>query len=197
MANPNEPTHTDADGKDRPGSASLKQVINPSTARAAEAAWDENYTDLNLRKRKSAQAPNISQPYADLDDMITKAIQRFGNMSAQTVQGDVRLMMVGYANVIIEELRAHPYFSIPDLDYYISLNDKRPIPDEIMIAGLTYYYADWNDSNKAAKFGRAYYKNMNTILYQRKFGTGKIEMNTVDKDEVNHSYGKPEQPLTS
>lgn len=184
MATPTEPTYTDKDGKERPGAGSLVGVINPTTMAQRDAMWQEFYKELKNRNLDSSQFPNIRPDYAPLDSLINMAFQRFGNMSPDTIDGQVRMMMLGYANRIVEDIRIHPYSSIPDLDYYHSLTDWRPIADEIMISGLMFYYSLWMDSAKMPAARTLYYSTMNSILFQRKYGAGKIEMNTVDKDEV-------------
>ena len=179
-----EPTHTDDNGVERPGSQSLTGIVNPTTVKAADAAWSDHYADNQLRSRASAQLPHTGDPYSPLEQLINSAVADFGNMSVDTIDGSVRLILLRKANMIIEDVRLHPYGTIPDLDYYVSLQDTRPIPDAIMIAGLAYYYADWMKSKYAPKYERDYYRTLSLILYQRKYGSGKIQMNTIDKLEA-------------
>lgn len=183
-ANTGEPTHVDDAGATRPGAKELDGKVNPTTVKEIEATWKEHYADNQLRNHKSSQFPNLADPYSPLDSLITEAILRFGNMAPETVDGNVRLMLLRYANSIIEDIRAHPYGSLPDLDYYTSLSETRPIPDEIMISGLAFHYAKWNKSKETKIFFTEYQKTIGQILYQRKFGMGKIQMNTVDKEEA-------------
>lgn len=180
-----EPTYTDDNGVERPGSQSMTGVVNPTTVKAADAAWADHYADNQQRGRLSAQMPHITDPYSPLEHLINAAIQDFGNMSVDTIDGSLRLMLLRKANMIIEDVRVHPYGSLPDLNYYVSLQDTRPIPDIIMIAGLAYHYADWMKSKYAAKYERDYYKTLSLVLYQRKYGSGKIQMNTIDKLEAS------------
>lgn len=179
-----EPTHSDGAGDDYlPGSADLKSVISPASVKAADDAWTEHYKDNQQSDRLSSQNPNISDPYSPLNTMIESAYLRYGNMSVETLSGSVRHIMLGYANRIIEDIRSHPYGSLPALNYYTAITETRPIPDEIMISGLTSYYAKWMRSIDWRGIEAEYLKALNGILYQRKYGSGKPEMSTVDKRE--------------
>lgn len=182
-----EPTHTDDTGKERPGSQSLTATVTPAVIDSANAAWDEHYADSKVRNQYSAQNPHIAEPYSPLESLITDAFERFGNMDAQSIDNNIKRIMLRYANKIVEDIRIHPYASLPDLDYYTDLQQTRPIPDEIMISGLTFHYAKWQDSAKAKTFFAEYGQALNQILYQRKYGSGKIQMNTVDKPSATQS----------
>lgn len=180
--NNGEPTHSDGAGNDYlPGSADLKTTITPAAVTAAEAAWKEHYATNQQSNRLSSQFPNQTDPYAPLTTLIDEGFMRYGNMNVDTIDGGIRQRMLRYANRIIEDIRIHPYSSTPALDYYVSIDDTRPIPDEIMISGLAYHYAKWMRSVDWRSFETDYRFMMNQILYQRKFGSGKIEMDTVDK----------------
>ncbi len=177
-----EPTHTDENGKERPGSHSLSETINPAVAVQADLQWSEHYANSKVRNQYSAQNPQLSEPYSPLETLISDAFERFGNMDATSLDANIKRIMLRYANKIVEDIRIHPYASLPDLDYYIALQDTRPIPDEIMISGLAYHYAKWQDSSKARTLFAEYGQILNQILYQRKYGSGKIQMSTVDKE---------------
>ena len=145
-----EPSYVDDAGVERPGSQSLTSVVNPSVVASADALWDERYADNKKRNRNSSQNPYLSEPYSPLETLIEDAYADFGNMSVDTLDGTVKRMLLRWANRIVEDMRAHPYFSIPDLDYYLHLQDTRPIPDMIMELGLLYHYAKWQKSSTAA-----------------------------------------------
>ena len=177
-----EPTHTDDAGKERPGSQGLNTVVTPKTVADTEALWAEHYANNKQRNSNSAQNPNISVPYSPLETLIEDAYLRFGNMTIDTIDPGVKMVLHRYSNKIVERIRIHPYSTLPDLDYYTSLQDTRPIPDEIMISGLAYHYAAWMKSDRAKELYADYVEATNQILYQRKFGSGRLQMNTVDKD---------------
>lgn len=183
MTNPitGEPTYDDEDGVTRPGSQDLTDVVTVSLARSAESLWKEHFKNNEHRNNYSGQNPHIAEPFSPLETLIEDAFQRFGNMSVDTLDGSIKRMLLRFANRIVEDIRIHPYGSTPDLDYYINLQDTRPIPDEIVLSGLAYHYSKWQSSTRTATFYTEYTQIMNQILYQRKFGSGKIQMNTVDK----------------
>jgi hypothetical protein len=111
-------------------------------------------------------------------------------MHPGTVDGEVMMMFIEFANYVIEELRAHPYWDNLEMDYYIHMTDVRPIPDPIMVSGLLYQYAIQQQSNKVEAYGPMYFKTMNRILYNRKYGNAEIEMAPWDVSESNAPAGK-------
>lgn len=189
-----EPTHIDDAGVERPGSQPLRGVLTPTAVADADAAWAEHYADNKKRNNLSALHPELTEPYSPLETLIEDAYSDFGNMSVETLDGNVKRMLLRWANRIVEDMRIHPYFSIPDLDYYTSLQDTRPIPDVIMELGLHYHYAKWQKSTSAATALIEYTKMANQVLYQRKYGGGKIQMNTVDKPSVVQSTTPTSKP---
>ncbi len=176
-----EPVHTDEAGVERPGSHSLTETITPAVVKTVEAAWSDFVADNQQRNMYSAQNPHTSEPYSSLENLILDAFERFGNMDADSLDGNIKRILLRFANRIIEDYRIHPYGSHPDLDYYKSMAETRPIADEIMIAGLAYHYAKWQSSARAAVLYGEYTQTMNQILYHRKYGAGRIQMNTIDK----------------
>ena len=52
-----------------------------------------------------------------------------------------------------------------------------------MVAGLLYHYSVQQQSNKIEAYGPMYFKMMNRILYQKKYGSGKIEVSPWDKSQ--------------
>lgn len=192
MSQPNtgEPTHEDGD-KERPGSQPLTDTVTTSLVANANAAWAEHFDNNQQRNRLSAQNPHLTDPYSPLETLMGDAYERFGNMSIETMSGTVKRVLQKFANRIVEDFRVHPYTYAPDLDYYVSLQDIRPIPDEIMIAGLTFHYAKWQASAKAQMFFTEYYATLNQILYQRKFGSGKVQLAAVDRPSITSATMAP------
>lgn len=191
-----EPTYTDDDGVVRPGSQPMNSVVTPAVVNSAESAWADFAKANQMRNMFSAQNPNISDPYSPLESLIIDAFERFGNMSADTIDGDIKRILLRFANRIVEDIRIHPYSTINDLDYYKHIQDIRPIPDEIMIAGIAYHYAKWQSSARAAILYGEYQQTMHQILYHRKFGAGRIQMNTVDKD-TRTQYSSPQRGISA
>lgn len=175
--NTGEPTHLDADSIKRPGAADLKAPITQAKVDEVKLVSDEFYKDADHRQAASASNPQITgSPYAPLETLIMDALRDYGETNPGSMYADVSTMFLGFANQIIEDLRAHPYFDLPDLDYYVALTETRTIPDTIVKAGLKHYYALQQVSVKAKIYEPAYYKTMNTVLYNRKYGNAPIEV---------------------
>jgi hypothetical protein len=131
--------------------------------------------------------PQISEPTSDLQTLAMQALRRYGDFAASSVDGEVLLMFLEFANLIIDEVRAHPYYVeayenglIGPLPYYTSQTDKRPLPDQIIIAGLLYHYALQQGSNKVQAYIGNFARTMNQQLWGILHGHGKIEMTVVD-----------------
>lgn len=76
-------------------------------------------------------------------------------------------MMLEFANLVIDEVRNHPYWDSTQLDYYTSVSESLPVPDQIMIAGLLTQYAIQQASEKTQMFTMLYYKTLNQELWNR------------------------------
>ena len=164
-----------------PGVRDLKDVVDANTEREIRTKWQESWDDVEARNRFSVNNPHISEPYSDLEALIFQALRRYGDMHPGTVDGEVMLMFVEFANLVIEDLRGHVYWDNPEIDYYTHPQQQRAIPDSIMVSGLLYHYSVQQQSNKIEAYGPMYFKMMNRILYQRKYGSGPIEMSPWDK----------------
>ncbi len=178
-----DPVHTDpGTGRtDMPGVRDLRDVIDANTEREIRETWQKDWDKEEARNRYSVNNPHISEPYSDLEALIFQALRRYGDMHPGTVDGEVMLMFVEFANLVIEDLRGHAYWDNPEIDYYTHPQQQRAIPDSIMVSGLLYHYSVQQQSNKIEAYGPMYFKMMNRILYQRKYGSGPIEMSPWDK----------------
>jgi hypothetical protein len=131
--------------------------------------------------------PQLSSPHSDLQTLAVQALRRYGDAIAASVDGEVILMFLEFGNLILDEIRAHPYYVealdkalVEELPYYISPTDIRPIPDQIIIAGMLYHYAAQQLSQKAQLYLGNYARTMNQQLWGILHGHGKIEMTVVD-----------------
>ena len=106
-------------------------------------------------------------------------------MHPGTVDGEVIMMFIEFANLVLEDLRAHPYWDNLEIDYYIHPTEHRQVPDQIMIAGLLYHYSVQQQSNKVEAYGPMYFRTMNRILFNRKYGNAKIELSPMDRGAGN------------
>lgn len=125
--------------------------------------------------------PHIRDEHSPLRTLIAQALRRFGDFAPSSIDADTALMFIEFANMVIDEVRAHPYAEhLADVAYYGSLDDARPIPDPIMLAGLLYHYSMQQNSEKVQLFMPSFFKTMNMVLYQKLQGNGPIEMRPVD-----------------
>ena len=143
---------------------------------------DENVNDRN---RYSASNPHLGEPYSSLQTLAMQALRRYGDMHPGTVDGEVIMMFIEFANLVLEDLRSHPYFDNLEVDYYTHPTEHRNVPDQIMVAGLLYNYAVQQQSNKVEAYGPMYFRTMNRVLYNRKYGNSKIEISPHDRGSDN------------
>jgi len=133
--------------------------------------------------------PHIRETYSPLNTLVMQAIRRFGDFHPGTIDGDVMLMFMEFANQIIDEVRMHPYHDGTDIDYYQSQTDVRAIPDPIIIQGLLYHYAVQQGSDKFQLYMPMYNKLMNQLLWQKINGNTKIQMRVVDDGTNKRNTG--------
>ena len=120
--------------------------------------------------------PNIRDHYSPLEDLIIKVLRRYGEFHPSSVDGEVSLMMIDFANSVLLDYNTHPYRSrsiakpVIPIENYISLQEAREIPDEIIMSGLLYYYAVQQMSQKMTPYKSMYDDNMNRITYYNKYG---------------------------
>ena len=177
-----EPTRT-VDGYVEVGALDLKSTVDANAAQAADRAHRDHQKKKEQRNRYSANNPHLNSPYSTLETLVFQSLRRYGDMHPGTVDGEVMMMFVEFGNLIIEDLRGHPYWDNPEIDYYTHPSEIRAIPDNIMVAGLLYHYSVQQQSNKIEAYGPMYFKMMNRILYQKKYGSGKIEVSPWDKSQ--------------
>lgn len=136
---------------------------------------------------------------------MASAIRQFGDASSGSVNGDVSLMMVEFANEIIEEIRVHPYQTytdsdgavravVTDLNYFKHHSEKRDIPDVILIKGLLARYAFQQASKRAQALAGVAAQTMNRVMYERWSTAQGMGGNDFDAPRVtdggsNSSYG--------
>ena len=97
------------------------------------------------------------------------------------------MMMIELANRVVEDIRQHPYWVGGDIDYYQDTQERRPIPDLIMIDGLTAHYFIQQGSDKAMVFLQLYQANMTNILHDRSYGN-KEYVRTIPDGGSNPAY---------
>lgn len=181
MAKPTgEPTHEGEDGVLRPGPVA-QGPITKAHVEEADSLTREFVNSREGNNRYSASNPHIAEPHSPLEALAFQALRRYGDMNPGTVDGETIMMFLEFANLIVEDLRSHPYWDAVYLDYYTHPQDVRPIPDPIMVAGLLAHYAAQQMSSKTEIYVPAYRKITAQILYNRKYGNGPIHMAVVDR----------------
>jgi hypothetical protein len=114
----------------------------------------------------SASNPQITDKFSDLQTLTTQALRRYGDFAPGSASGDVTLMFIEFANMVVDEVRSHPYWpEDTPLDYYTSPTDVRPIPDPVVLAGLLFHYSIQQLSNKAQAYQPAYARALNQQLH--------------------------------
>lgn len=138
---------------------------------------------------KSVQKPFAAgrEKFTPLESLVRSALVRAGNFSPSRVDGEVMMLMIELANRVVEDVRQHPYWEGGDIDYYQDITERRPIPDLIMIDGLTAHYFIQQGSEKAMVFLQLYQAQMANILHERSYGNKEYTRKVVDGGS-NHRY---------
>lgn len=138
---------------------------------------------------KSVQKPFAAakEKFTPLESLVRSALVRAGNFSPSRVDGEVMMMMIELANRVVEDVRQHPYWVGGDIDYYTDIQERRPIPDMIMIDGLSAHYFVQQGSDKAMVHLQLYQSSMTNILHQRSHGN-KPYVRTIMDGGSNPSY---------
>jgi len=109
--------------------------------------------------------------------------RRYGDFSASTVEAEALSMMIELANMVVDDVRMHPYATtaLQSEPYYHAMQDRSAIPDNIMVAGLLFYYAEQQGSERVATYGPKFARTMNQELWRATNGNTSIEMTPWDK----------------
>jgi hypothetical protein len=124
--------------------------------------------------------PHIRSSYSPLQTLIMQVLRRYGEFSPGTVDGDTALMFIEFANMVLDEVRQHPYHDGSDLPYYLSLTDVRQVPDPVIIAGILYHYAMQQGSEKIQFYMPNYFRTLNQLLWHKANGSTQIRMRVPD-----------------
>tara|TARA_R100000353_G_scaffold41053_2_gene32487 strand:- start:2316 stop:2789 length:474 start_codon:yes stop_codon:yes gene_type:complete len=132
------------------------------------------------RMAKSDTNPHIEENNSPLNTLALQALRRFGDFHPSTVDGDVMLMFLEFANMVIDDVRRHPYYDGDPIDYYTSPTDVRKVDDQIIVAGLLMHYSVQQASDKMELYIPMYQRKMHEILWNDYNGNTKIAMTVVD-----------------
>lgn len=130
-----------------------------------------------------SQNPHIRDQNSPLETLMLQALRRHGEFSPGTIAGDVASMFLEFANTILEEVRNHVYAEgtdLVDVPDYVSITDARPVPDEIIKAGLLFHYMMQQRDQAAGLQQQVFTRTMNQRLWFRLNGNTKIRMRIVD-----------------
>ena len=123
---------------------------------------------------------HIVDDYSPLETLILQALRRYGEFSPATMDGDVSMMFIEFANMVVDEVRNHPYHTGEAVPYYSALTDRRTVPDPIMVAGMLLHYAVQQGSQKVQLYAPNYFRQLNQHLWFKLNGNTKIRMRVVD-----------------
>ncbi len=98
--------------------------------------------------------PHIRATYSPLETLIFQALRRYGDFNPGTLDGDVGLMFLEFANMVIDDI--------------------------IIVQGLLYHYALQQGSEKVSVYLPTYNTTLNRQLWRQKNGNTKIRMTVVD-----------------
>ncbi len=125
--------------------------------------------------------PHIRDELSPLNTLIKQAIRRFGDFSPGSINGMVEMMFIEFANSILDDYRAHPYFhGRENVHDYTATTDARAIPDRIMLAGLIAHYSFQQASEKTPGYQTLYYKTLNQVMWQELNGNTAINIRPTD-----------------
>lgn len=120
--------------------------------------------------------------YSPLSALISTALRTWGNSHPGAVDADTIHLFLSFANRVINDVNLHPYRTdATPLDFLADVRERSPIPDILMIDGLLHYYAGQQGSQKIQVFTPAYYRSLNSILWNDLNGNTKIEIRAVDR----------------
>ena len=132
--------------------------------------------------QSSESNPHISDRYSPLETLIFQALRRYGEYAPGSVDGETILMMIEFANMVVEDIRRHPYWPTDqEIDYYESQHDIREIPDPIIVAGLLAQLSIQQQSQKTQTYLPLYYRQLNQILHTRFIGNAQPVAKLPDK----------------
>jgi len=147
-----------------------------------------------LSQRPDSQTnPHITNGNSPLRTLSMQALRRFGDFNATTVDGDVLLMFLEFANMVIDDVRMHTYaprttYSSATgtsttndvIEYYRAVDEIRNVDDQIIVAGLLAHYSLQQGSEKAEIYMPSYYRTMNQQLWRALNGNTPIQMRVMD-----------------
>jgi hypothetical protein len=119
--------------------------------------------------------------HSPLDALIRSALRRYGDFQADSVEGEAALLLLELANLVIDEIQQHPYWTPEDeIEPYEALTDVRAVPDPIIVAGLLAHLSIQQASAKQKTYYPLYTQTINAYLWRRLNGNTPIRMRPMD-----------------
>jgi len=129
----------------------------------------------------STTNPQITDGNTPLRVLALQALRRFGEFAPGTVDGDVMLMFLEFANLVIDDVRMHPYHTpTTEINYYQSIDESRAVDDTVIIAGLLAHYAAQQGSDRLSLLMPQYLQTLNRQLWRSFNGNTAIQLRVVD-----------------
>jgi hypothetical protein len=89
-------------------------------------------------------------------------------------------MFIEFANMVVDEVRNHPYHTGETIKYYTDLQDRRTVPDPIMVNGMLLHYAVQQGSQKVQLYAPGYFRQLNQHLWFKLNGNTALRMRVTD-----------------
>lgn len=119
--------------------------------------------------------------YSPLNALVRQALRRYGDFAVATVEGDTALLMLEFANLVLDDVEQHPYWTADaPLELYTALTDIRPVPDPIIVSGLLAHLAIQQQSDKQRTYFPLYQRDLNSQLWRRLNGNTPIRVRPMD-----------------
>lgn len=143
--------------------------------------------------------PHIRDEYSPLDAMIVQALRRFGEFHPSTIDADTAQLFVELANEVVSDWNSHPYVNagsdrVSRVYPYISQTEARAIPDQVMISGITAYYAMQQASPKGQLYMPRYNRILNRTLWDLISDSGPIRLRAPEGPPTDPITGQPLPP---
>lgn len=127
-------------------------------------------------------SPQIKEGSSPLEQLVMRALRRYGETSPSTVEPESLLTFLDHANWIIDQIHLHPYNPVGhSIDYYTHITESREIPDHAVVAGLLARHAVDNGSKKAGGYLSEFQNILAATLHKARFGASpQYELQAVD-----------------
>lgn len=127
-------------------------------------------------------SPHIKNGSSPLEQLVMRAMRRYGETSPSTMEPESLLTFLDHANWIIDQIHVHPYNPTGnEIAYYTHLTESREIPDHMIVAGLLYKHAYDNGSSKTGGYLAEFQNIMGATLHKARFGVSpSYELQAVD-----------------